>query len=74
MGPKLISQAASALGVQITQESKVATDSVSKATPEVSRKRAVLSSGDDLGGDFEGLDVEDSGAEGQKKKKKKRTQ
>ena len=73
MGSKLVSQAASALGMQIHQETTVPEIPVSRATPEVSRKRAPLSSGDDLGGDFEGLDVEDLSTEGQKKKTKKRT-
>ena len=47
----------------------VSGDTVSKATPEVSRKRVILSSGDDLGGDFEGLDVEDQALKSRRRRK-----
>ena len=66
-----MSQAANALGVTSFQQSSVQEDNTSKVTPELNRKRAALSSGDDLGGDFAGLGVEDPGTEGKAKKKKR---
>ena len=40
--------------------------------PKVGHKRAALTSGDDLGGDYEELGVNDAAGEGRRKQKKKK--
>lgn len=52
----------------ISKEEEVPTKEVNN---EVGQKRAALTSGDELGGDFEGLDVEDPASERKTKKKKR---
>lgn len=66
-----MSQAASILGVEITAQSEEKRDTTMNEATPLSRKRVALSSGDDLGGDFEGLGMEDEGGEGKKKKRMK---
>ncbi len=72
VGPKLARVVGAALGISINSSPATgeAEDTRGSAPAVAVGAKRVLASGDDLGGDFEGLKVDDDGG-GKKKKRKK---
>lgn len=75
VGHSLIKSVAALLGVEAPNaagEPPQEESPMKEESPEVGQKRIPLTSGDDLGGDFEGLGVDEEPALGTRKKKKMR--